>query len=90
MDVLDGFEFQIVIEQACSPDNLPITRSVFYRIAGLRICPAVYGARHQPTMGCSPHVAFGKLFPAVCRETIGCYSRQQAYVVVEGREALSG
>ena len=40
MEVLDGFEFQIVIEQICSPDNLPITLSVFYRIAGLTICPA--------------------------------------------------
>ena len=65
MEVLDGFEFQIVIEQICSPDNLPITLSVFYRIAGLTICLAVYEARHQPTMGCSPHVGFAAIPAAI-------------------------
>jgi len=85
VEVLDGFEFQIVIEQTYSPDNLPITLGVSYRIAGFTICLAFYEARHQPTMGCSPHVAFGKPSPVVRPETTGCYSRQQAYIAVESR-----
>ena len=90
MEVLDGFEFQIVIERTGSPDNLPITLSVFYRIAGLRICLTVYEARQPPTMGCSPHVRLWGTFAQNCYETIDCYCRQQAYVAMEGREALSG